>query len=117
MRSTLLYGVMPALVAGIHALRAEPKKDVEDKKDVDGRNKSGHDVRIAHGDSSARRLPTGVMPALVAGIHDLTASPKKDVDGRNESGHDDGLAAQRRNPPSCIAGHRIGGLRFANPPL
>jgi hypothetical protein len=31
--------VMPALVAGIHVLDAAPNKD------VDGRNKSGHDAR------------------------------------------------------------------------
>ncbi len=28
------------------------------------------------------------MPALVAGIHVLTASRVEDVDGRNKSGHD-----------------------------
>jgi len=29
-----------------------------------------------------------VMPAPVAGIHVLDATPNKDVDGRNKSGHD-----------------------------
>ncbi len=35
--------VMPALVAGIHAF-FEPAAV---RQDVDGRNKSGHDVRVA----------------------------------------------------------------------
>jgi len=29
------------------------------------------------------------MPALVAGIHVLTANRIEDVDGRNKSGHDE----------------------------
>jgi hypothetical protein len=29
------------------------------------------------------------MPALVAGIHALLASPEKDVGGRDKPGHDD----------------------------
>ena len=29
-----------------------------------------------------------VVPALVAGIHDLDSDKNKDVDGRNKSGHD-----------------------------
>jgi hypothetical protein len=29
------------------------------------------------------------MPAFIAGIHDLPASPRKDVDGRIKSGHDE----------------------------
>jgi hypothetical protein len=33
--------------------------------------------------------PSFVMPALVAGIHDLKAVKSKDVDGRNKSGHDE----------------------------
>jgi hypothetical protein len=34
--------------------------------------------------------PSYVMPALVAGIHDLLGSfTKQDVDGRDKPGHDD----------------------------
>jgi hypothetical protein len=36
------------------------------------------------------------MPALVAGIHVLTAVHKKDVDGRDKPGHDD-LSPRRDN--------------------
>ena len=36
-----------------------------------------------------RATHSGVMPALVAGIHDLVRVHKEDVDGRNKSGHDD----------------------------
>jgi hypothetical protein len=38
-----------------------------------------------------------VMPGLVPGIHDLTASRAKDVDGRDKPGHD-GTDARRRRP-------------------
>jgi hypothetical protein len=38
-------------------------------------------------DALARYL--GVMPALVAGIHDLTRCREEDVVGRNKSGHDE----------------------------
>jgi len=35
------------------------------------------------------RKPSAVMPGLVPGIHDLSASAKKDVDGRDKPGHDE----------------------------
>jgi hypothetical protein len=38
-------------------------------------------------------IPTPVMPALVAGIHDLAAMPE-DVDGRDKPGHDDVLGSR-----------------------
>jgi hypothetical protein len=39
MRRSVLSFVMPALVAGVHVFLAE-------EKDVDGRNKSGHDGNL-----------------------------------------------------------------------
>jgi hypothetical protein len=36
-----------------------------------------------------RRQRRVVMPALVAGIHVLSAAQDEDVDGRNKSGHDE----------------------------
>ena len=50
---------MPALVAGIHVFRPC------NNKDVDGRNKSGHD------DANVGHYLSVVMPGLVPGIHVL----------------------------------------------
>jgi hypothetical protein len=72
---------------------------------VDGRNKSGHDEgglyarpwRIETHCLSPVMLGTNlsaVMPALVAGIHDLRLCSAKDVDGRDKPGHDEGLYAR-----------------------
>ena len=76
---------MPGLVPGIHVLLAARNKD------VDGRDRPGHD------DVSARDIPPTVMlpipptvmPGLVPGIHVLLASGNKDVDGHDKPGHDD----------------------------
>ena len=42
-----------------------------------------------------------VMPAPVAGIHVLDATPNKDVDGRNKSGHDE-RSEESRRPASRV---------------
>jgi hypothetical protein len=78
---------MPALVAGIHVLR--PRKF----KDVDGRNKSGHDERKALPSLRHARAQSfeeqRASHAYVVGIHVLRHRKFKDVDGRDRPGHDE----------------------------
>ncbi|MGB7689496.1 MAG: hypothetical protein WBL98_13560, partial [Pseudolabrys sp.] len=62
---------MPGLMPGIHVLTIF--------KDVDGRDKPGHDAERMIGLSL-------VMPGPMPGIHVLTIF--KDVDGRDKPGHD-----------------------------
>jgi hypothetical protein len=52
MPATSLSTVMPALVAGIHVLR------LCNTKDVDGRNKSGHDESRDVDGTASRACPT-----------------------------------------------------------
>ena len=44
-----------------------------------------------------------VMPALVAGIHVLNATPNEDVDGRNKSGHDNSADVLYLPAPADVA--------------
>ena len=65
------------------ACRGHPRLyDPATSKDVDGRNKSGHDVETRTGLSHRHARLNAAHPRL----YDLATS--KDVDGRNKSGHD-----------------------------
>jgi len=56
-----------------------------------------HEGRGVIGWGTARRVSSTVMPALVAGIHDLnTAVSRQVVDARHEAGYDDARRAPRR---------------------
>ena len=119
---TPLFVVMPGLVPGIHVLRHRgvSRERSHRPKDVDARNKSGHDGgRDAGGPQSvsqpgelagnppvptpcARFSPTKPdSSGLVPGIHVLRhrnvsrerTNRRRDVDARNKSGHDGGRDA------------------------
>ncbi len=74
---------MPGLMPGIHVLTIF--------KDVDGRDKPGHDAERMIGLSLVMpgtrvRPKAGPSTCFMAGIHVLTIF--KDVDGRDKPGHD-----------------------------
>ena len=64
--NALSLTVMPALVAGIHVLRPC------NSKDVDGRDKPGHDEGFGPAMTNWNTAFSTVMPGFMPGIHVLT---------------------------------------------
>jgi hypothetical protein len=63
-----------------HVRASTPYLEHLQLKDLDGRNKPGHD---------APGVFSLVMPGLVPGIHAFRRASAKDVDGRDRPGHDE----------------------------
>ena len=84
--------VMPALVAGIHVLKAQPRKTW-----MAGTRPAMTKEEAPSERKWCQRQTQAVMPALVAGLHVLKAEPLQRRRWLEQSGHDEAMA---NNKPS-----------------